>query len=75
MRENFRGSMEKWHSCDLPVHIPSASDSHPVSSSLQEVEVMMWRKVIGQEVGQERKTFRNELEPDHQSLERSDVGN
>lgn len=47
-------NMEKWHSCDLPIHIPSASDSRPVSSSPQEVEVMMWGKVEGQEVGRER---------------------
>ena len=43
-------NMEKWHICDFPVHISSASDSHSVSSSLQEVEVMMWGEVMGQEV-------------------------
>lgn len=65
--------MEKWHSCNLPVHIPSGSGSRPVSSSLQEVEVTMWGKVIGQEVGQERKTLFHELEPDPESHERSYV--
>lgn len=65
--------MEKWHISDLPIHIPSISNSRPVSSSFQEAEVTMGEKVKGQEVGQERKTVSRELEPGLPSHERSDV--